>query len=135
MVLAAGMLFGVWGYTSAQVGNEANLTIVDSANALVAVDILPSESINIPRGLSGLCGTITNNKSEIIDIEATVEFDCNLPWLYPGDSTDLIITIPSEDEPGLQEYCGTITADWSGGQAEINFSVWVNVEELEEEGQ
>ncbi|SFG82464.1 hypothetical protein SAMN05660649_02816 [Desulfotomaculum arcticum] len=134
VVLAAGMLFGVWGYTSAQVKNEAGLTIVDSKEALIAVDIPPS--LSITQGFSDSCGTITNNKSEIVEITVvgTGEFDVDDLYLSPGDSTDLKIAIPGAEEPGLHNYRGTVTAEWDGGQAEINFDVEVYVEAIEGEG-
>ncbi len=127
VVLAAGMLFGVWGYTSAQVGNEANLTIVDSANALVAVNI-PLSEVHTSSGSPVDCGTITNNKSEDIEITVTtVPGDLiYTSLLSPGDFTYL--TVPSNKPVGTYDYSGTVTAVWPGGQAEINFDVWVIVE-------
>lgn len=135
VLISGAALLGVWGYTSAQVGSEAELNVVESEDALIAVAI--KDDLKIEQDADGECGTITNNMASGVELtvsgdECGFEYD---PVLQPGGSTALKLVVPSGDGPGLTQYLGMVSARWEGGNAEIEFEVPVEVIEARSVGE
>lgn len=125
---AAGMLYGVWCYSSAQVNSDAELSIVLSEEALIAVDIV--EPIGITQGERGSLGKITNNTAETVDLTIISTIAGNFIYevlLAPGASTDLELEIPFDVLPGDYPVEGIVQARWDEGSAEIGFELMVTV--------
>lgn len=128
-LVAAGALLGAWSYSSARVNNQAQVKVVESKNALIAVDV-PETPVPIVQGGSGNCGTITNNMAETLDITVGGGFDCGFNYddtLGPGESTTLEIEISPGEPAGTRPYPGKVFARWDGGSAEIGFEAYLKV--------
>lgn len=125
-LLALGALLGTWSYMSGRVFNEATVRVTDSENALVAVSLL--DNVTIEQGSTERCGTITNNMAETLtNLTISGGFSGYQHTLLPGYSTDFYLTVPASEPAGLQCYLETVLADWNGGNAEIDFEVFVLV--------
>ncbi len=124
-VLSSGLLWGASSYTSATVNNVASVKVVEPENALIAVDIV-DHTLSITRGKQAICGTITNNMPEPVDLVVTPFFEYNSS-LLPGHSTDLILDILDNEAIQTGTIPGTVFAYWEGGKAEIEFEIDVNI--------
>lgn len=129
LIVTAGTLVKVWSYTTATVINEASVTITESENALIALN-LPDDIIDVYQGVTEIpCGTIKNNMPVPLNnlIVSGGGYSADDYSLGLDDSTSICLHIPPDEETGVKTYPGLVMAVWDGGSAEIEFEVIVRV--------